>query len=109
MWFKAIAATCVARIEMSVEYALNMAISGMWLQDTVYLRYVVPHVCVTSGVWQLPQICGYGTLLPQICGTLCLYILPLICGTCLRYVADTRVDRHIAALLHEEKLPADND
>ena len=49
-----------------------------------YLRYVVLCACIASDIWQ-------------------------VCGTCLRYVADTRVDRHIAALLHKEKLPADND
>ena len=54
---------------------------GMWYFN---LRYMVLCACIASDIWQ-------------------------VCGTCLRYVADTRVDRHIAALLHVEKLPADND
>ena len=76
--------------------------SGMWyfmlvlplVCGTSYLCYlwcVVLHACVTSGMWYF------------------MLVLPLVCGTSylcyLWYVADTRVDRHIAALLHEEKLP----
>ena len=69
-----------------------------------YGRYVV----LASDMWQLPQICGI--MLPRVCGTLrCDMWYLYICGSYLRYVADTSVDRHIAALLHEEKLPEDND
>ena len=62
--------------------------AGMWyfvlVLPLIYGRYVVLCACIASDIWQ-------------------------VCGTHLWYVADTSVDRHIAALLHKEKLPADND
>ena len=52
-----------------------------------FVRYLV--LLLTSGMWYFCQVCGINTYL--------------------RYVAETRVDRHIVALLQEEKLPVDNE
>ena len=61
------------------------------------------YVCVSSGIHGIKGMWSIMCVLPLV------YMVPKVCGpSCLCYlwyVADTRVDRHIAALLHEEKLP----